>query len=225
MSSARILKLFSLSYIQSELTNTLCPVAEFYIPVPVRKFEEHGLSYEQWRSVLHLSTRWGFASLRNLALKAIYPPTSFDRLLLARTYSVDHWVLTALSALCERKKPISLKEARQMDMEDVVLVATVREEIRTRGPFADTTEIKHRIEAAQVKMVAHLANDDDSVVDSESEADERESLKEAATGIGAKADSFNGTKNTAVAIPPKAVDGHGRGKPPVSPCALWPETH
>jgi hypothetical protein len=221
MSSARILKPFSLSYIPSELPNTLCPVAEFYTPVPARNFEKHGLSYEQWKSVLHLSTRWGFASLRNLALKSIYPPTPFDRLLLARTYSVDHWVLPALSALCARTKPINLKEARQMNMEDVVVVATVREKICTR-PFVDTTEIKDRIEAAQVMMVAHLANDDNSEVDSESEADERVSLKGTVTGIGAKADNYNGTKNIAVANPlaPKVVNGHGRDEHSVSPCAL-----
>lgn len=111
-----------------------------------------------------------------------------------------------------------------MDMEDVVLVATVREEIRTRGPFVDTT-IKDRIQAAQDRMVAHLANDDDFAVDSESEADEKVPLKGAVTGIGAKADSYNGTKNTAVAILPKVVDGHGSGEPSVSPCALWPENH
>jgi len=175
-------------------------------------FEEPGLSYEQWKSVLHLSTRWGFASLRKLALKSIYPPTSFDRLLLARTYSVDHWVLPALSTLCERTKPISLKEARQMDMEDVVLVATVREEIRKRGPSVDTTEIQRRIEAAQVRMATHLSNDDDFPGDSESEAEERVSLKGELTGIGAKEDSYNGTENIAGAIPPKVVDGHGSGE-------------
>jgi hypothetical protein len=111
-----------------------------------------------------------------------------------------------------------------MNMEDVVVVATVREKICTR-PFVNTTEIKGRIEAAQVMMVAHLANDDDSAVDSESEADERVSLKEAVTGIGAKADNYNGTKNIGVVILPKVVDGHGRGEHSVSPCALWPETH
>lgn len=99
-----------------------------------------------------------------------------------------------------------------MDMEDVVLVATVREEIRTRGPFVDTT-IKDRIQAAQDRMVAHLANDDDDFADdSESEADERVSLKGAVTGIGAKADSYNGTKNIAEAIPHKVVDVHGSGE-------------
>ncbi|KAH9032572.1 hypothetical protein EDB85DRAFT_1865034, partial [Lactarius pseudohatsudake] len=93
-------------------------------------FEGHELTYEQCKSVLHLSTRWGFASLRKLALKSIKPPTSHDKFILARTYSVDHWVLPALTALCERTLPLSLDEARQMSLEDVILVATVREEIR-----------------------------------------------------------------------------------------------
>ncbi|KAH9014806.1 hypothetical protein EDB83DRAFT_2299349, partial [Lactarius deliciosus] len=93
-------------------------------------FEARELTYEQWKSVLHLSTRWGFASLRELTLKSIKPPTSHDKLVLARTYSINHWALPALTALCERTLPLSLDEARQMKMEDVILVATVREEIR-----------------------------------------------------------------------------------------------
>ena len=48
-----------------------------------------------------------------------------------------------------------------MGIEDVVLVATVREEIRRRKrPFVDTVEIQRLIEAAQVRMVAPVASDD-----------------------------------------------------------------
>ncbi|KAH8996881.1 hypothetical protein EDB92DRAFT_1539508 [Lactarius akahatsu] len=114
-------------------------------------FEEHDLSYEQWRSVLHLSTRWGFASLRKLALRSINPPTSYDRLVLARTYAVDDWILPALTALCERKAPLSLDEARGLSIEDVVLVATVREDIRSTAirPVR-AASISRRIEAMQV---------------------------------------------------------------------------
>ncbi|KAI9463261.1 hypothetical protein BJY52DRAFT_1077824, partial [Lactarius psammicola] len=93
-------------------------------------FEEREISYEQWRSVLLLSTRWGFTSLRGLALRSIKPPTPCDQLLLARTYAVDHWIVPALSALCERTAPLSLDEVRRMNDEDVVLVAAVREDIR-----------------------------------------------------------------------------------------------
>ncbi|KAI9428920.1 hypothetical protein H4582DRAFT_1790006, partial [Lactarius indigo] len=93
-------------------------------------FEQHDISYEQWQSVLHLSTRWGFAPLRELALKSIKPPTPCDRLILARTYAVDHWVVPALTALCKRAAPLSLDEVGRMNEEDVVLVATVRKDIR-----------------------------------------------------------------------------------------------
>jgi hypothetical protein len=121
-------------------------------------FEEHSLSYEQWKSVLRLSTLWDFASLRKLALRSISPPTPFDQLLLARAYSVDHWILPALSALCERTVPLSLNEARQMSIEDVVLVNTVREDIRHHALQVDSFEIPHCIEAAQAGMHAVAAS-------------------------------------------------------------------
>ncbi|KAF8270199.1 hypothetical protein EI94DRAFT_1571952 [Lactarius quietus] len=112
-----------------------------------QSFEAHELTYEQWKSVLHLSSCWGFASLRNLALKSITPPTSHDQLVLARTYSVDQWVLPALTALCLRKLPLSLDEALQMSMEDVVRVATVREEVRELQ--VDAANIPRYIELTQ----------------------------------------------------------------------------
>ncbi|KAN0125696.1 hypothetical protein V8E52_000903 [Russula decolorans] len=112
-------------------------------------FEQHDLCYEEWKSVLHLSSCWDFASIRGLALNNIQPPTPHDRLLLARTYSVDHWLNPALSALCERRAPLSLDEARQMNIEDVVLVATVREDIRNHALQVNAAEIPRRVEAAQ----------------------------------------------------------------------------
>ncbi|KAH9168832.1 hypothetical protein EDB89DRAFT_1855061, partial [Lactarius sanguifluus] len=113
-------------------------------------FEERDISYKQWRSVLHLSTRWGFTSLRELALRSIKPPTPCDRLILARTYAVDHWVVPALTALCKRAAPLSPDEVGQMNDGDVVLVATVREDIRTQiGVRA--AEIARRLEAMQAK--------------------------------------------------------------------------
>jgi hypothetical protein len=99
--------------------------------------------------VLHLSTRWGFTSIRKLALSSIKPPTPHDRLLLARKYSVDDWVVPALSVLCERIAPLTLSEARGMDIEDVILVSTVREDIRSRTLQVDASEIPRRVEAEQ----------------------------------------------------------------------------
>jgi hypothetical protein len=65
-------------------------------------------------------------------------------------YSVDHWVVPALSALCERTTPLTLSEARQMSIEDVVLVSTVREDIRGRTLQVDTAEIPLRVKAEQL---------------------------------------------------------------------------
>jgi hypothetical protein len=115
-----------------------------------RDFEGNDFSYEEWKSVLHLSTCWGFASIRRLALGSINPPTAHDRLQLARTYSVDDWVIPALSALCERTTPLSLSEARQMSIEDVVLVSTIREDIRGHALQVDSAEIPLRVEAEQL---------------------------------------------------------------------------
>jgi len=106
--------------------------------------------------VLDLSTCWDFTSIRRLALNNIQPLTPHDRLILARTYSVDRWMIPALSALCEREAPLSLDEARQMDIEDVVVVATVREDIRSRDLQVDAAEIPHRVEAAQAGKPVHI---------------------------------------------------------------------
>jgi len=79
------------------------------------------------------------------------PPTAYDRLLLARKYAVDNWIVPALTSLCERMAPISLDEARGMTMEDVVLIATIREDIRTKAirPGVKPAEISRRVEAMQ----------------------------------------------------------------------------
>ena len=130
-----------------------------------RNFEEHDLSYEQWRSILHLSTRWGFSSLRKLTLRSIKPPTASDRLLLARTYAVDDWIVPALTALCERTASLSLDEARGMSMEDVVLVASVREDIRSKTIRSGVSPagISRRVEAMQAGTPISDAGDDSEV--------------------------------------------------------------
>jgi hypothetical protein len=107
-------------------------------------------SYEEWKSVLHLSTHWGFVSICRLALGSIKPPTAHNHLLLACTYSVNDWVVPALSALCERMTPLSLSEAWQMNIKDVVLVSTVREDICSCALQVHPAEIPPQVEAEQL---------------------------------------------------------------------------
>lgn len=47
-----------------------------------------------------------------------------------------------------------------MDIEDVVLVVTVREDIRSRTLQVDAAEIPHRVEAAQAGKPFHMDNVD-----------------------------------------------------------------
>jgi len=173
-----------------------------------KNFDERDLSYDQWRSVLHLSSIWGLTSLRNLALKSMDPPNAFERLLLARKYNVDDWVLPALSALCERRLPVSLEEARQMDIEDVVLIATVREEIRDNKLPINMAGISRRIQAAQTKMLLlHEESDDGSLVEPEENAAEKQlSKQEQASAEGISRDR---SEKEVVATPPKEADVHG----------------
>ncbi|KAH9067696.1 hypothetical protein EDB87DRAFT_1573273 [Lactarius vividus] len=163
-------------------------------------FEAHELTYEQWKSVLHLSTRWGFASLRKLAIKSIEPPTPHDQFVLARTYSVDHWVLPALTALCERSFPLSLDEARQMNMEDVVLVATVREEIRGGALRVDAADIRRHIEVALAEKLSRpMGNEVD--LDRPKSGQESDSTKSSAVNPSVEAEDAMGVEET-VASPP-----------------------
>ncbi|KAI0250026.1 hypothetical protein BJV78DRAFT_616049 [Lactifluus subvellereus] len=171
-------------------------------------FEGHDLSYEQWKSVLHLSTRWEFASLRKLAMKSIKPPTPYDQLLLARAYAVDNWVLPALSALCTRAMPVTLKEARQMSIEDVVLVATVREDIRNDPLPFDPAEIPRLIEAAQADMLSGTADDDSPTANFKSGVAEQEPRSAVAVTAGEGA-AEGICEKEAVSSLTKEDDGHG----------------
>ncbi|KAI9452808.1 hypothetical protein F5148DRAFT_1235274 [Russula earlei] len=216
-------KLAQLDVIDHEPLRTIVSLSEveskdfeaFLSVIYPEDFDEHSLSYEQWKSVLHLSTRWGFASLRRLAVRSIKPPTACDKLLLARTYGVDHWVIPALSALCERKTPISLKEGRMMSIDDVVLVSTIREEIRTRP--RSTPVIPSRIEAAQARMLANVASDDVPTDSSESEASEMEPSREPVTSFTIRTNGYEDTNKVAEGAAVKTDNKDESDKHVVSP--------
>ena len=104
-------------------------------------------SFKEWSSILDLSTRWGFVSIRELAIRCTKPPNSLNRLLLARKHGVEQWILPALLELCQRPEPLSLEEARLMDFEDVVLVGSVRQTVRSATLMVQGMEIRNCIRA------------------------------------------------------------------------------
>jgi hypothetical protein len=107
--------------------------------------EEH--SFEELSSILDLSTRWGFTSIRDMAIRRMEPPTPHERLILGRKYGVDDWIPLALQELCERPQPLTPDEARLMVFEDVVLVGSVREKVRNQAPTVNSAGISDCIEA------------------------------------------------------------------------------
>jgi len=109
------------------------------------KLEER--SFEEWSSVLDLSTRWGFTSIRDLALRCVKPPNPLQRLTLARKYTIEQWIIPALLELCERQEPLSLDEARLMDFGDVVLVVSVRQTVRSPTLTVNGAGIRDCIQA------------------------------------------------------------------------------
>lgn len=104
-------------------------------------------SFEELSSILDLSTRWGFTSIRYMAIRCMEPPTPHERLILGRKYGVDEWIPLALQELCERPQPLTTDEARLMDFEDVVLVGSVREKVRNQALTVDSAGIRDCIES------------------------------------------------------------------------------
>jgi len=136
-----------------------------------------------------------------------------------------------LSALCERRLPLSLEEARQMSIEDVV-VATMREGVRDNKLPVNTATISRWVGAAQNRMFArlHEASDDDSLADLGKDVAEKgprkRPQKQAVTGPTAEGNSYDPTEKEAVATPPEKADGRGShgSEHLVSPRPIWPLT-
>ena len=106
-------------------------------------------TFEEWSAILNLSTRWGFTSIRDLAIRCINPHDPLKKLLLARKNKIDMWIQPALLGLCLRPQPLSVEEARLMDFEDVILVGSVRQTARSSTLTVDGTGIMNCIQAWQ----------------------------------------------------------------------------
>jgi hypothetical protein len=74
---------------------------------------------------------WNFDDLRGAAIAAIGPLASpVKKLVLARMYGFSDWLATAFADLFEREEDLTVEEAKQMAIEDVVTIAKGRREAR-----------------------------------------------------------------------------------------------
>ena len=124
--------------------------ASLIVHFSLRNFNAlEGYSYGELSSILDLSTRWGFTSIRDMAIRHLDLETSpgHQRLILGRKYGIDQWILPALHELCERPEPPTRDEARCMGLEDIILIGSVREKVRTHALTANSAVIMDRIKA------------------------------------------------------------------------------
>jgi hypothetical protein len=101
--------------------------------------------FEEWVSILELSTRWGFTSIRDLAIRRIKPPSPLQRLVVARKYDLEQWIVPALMELCQRPESLSFDEASLLDLEDFVLVASSRQSVRSSNLVVQGAAIRDHI--------------------------------------------------------------------------------
>ncbi|KZV65982.1 hypothetical protein PENSPDRAFT_555130, partial [Peniophora sp. CONT] len=91
---------------------------------------------DEWTAVLKVAHMWDCLAIRTLAIdrlnRELGDPScmtkSFDRLVLARKFTVESWTKPALDGLVARDAPLDAEEIEQMLPEDVAHVAAVRED-------------------------------------------------------------------------------------------------
>jgi len=94
------------------------------------------VTVEHWTSVLRLASKWEFTSLRELAIKRLFDITSpLEKITLAHSFDLAHWLPSAYTDLCERVAPLSIEEGRklgklgQLGGDIVILLYLARHEI------------------------------------------------------------------------------------------------
>jgi hypothetical protein len=101
------------------------------------------MTWQQWASVLKLSTIWGFHAVREKAVQglSLLSLEPIDKLILAKKYHVDAWLVPVLQVLARREESLSLDEARRLTKvvgwEFVVHLGRVRE------TYSTTSGVRH----------------------------------------------------------------------------------
>jgi hypothetical protein len=74
---------------------------------------------EEWISVLKLSTMWTFGDLRQKAIKSLerLNINPLEKVMLARTYKVESFLVGGYKELIKRKEGPSLEEAKTLGYE------------------------------------------------------------------------------------------------------------
>lgn len=87
-------------------------------------------SMEEWISVLNLSCKLEFASIRDLAIDNIAPKASImDKAILGKRCAIKSWIMDAYIELCTRERPLSIEEGRRLGIDLVIKINELRHEL------------------------------------------------------------------------------------------------
>lgn len=108
---------------------------------------EDNISLEEWVSVLKLSSMWGFATARTLAITNLsqMPMGPIEKIILAKHHDVSQWLVPALNELAQREAPLDMRDASQLEpvvgWDFILKVAQVREKL-SQPTFTEENKVK-----------------------------------------------------------------------------------
>ncbi|KAF7981366.1 hypothetical protein HWV62_33835 [Athelia sp. TMB] len=83
---------------------------------------------DQWTSILHLSAKWGFESIKLLAIDRLTAYAApIDKIVLGRRYGIDDWLPSSYEAVCMRVDPLTMEEGMKLGLEDAIRISAARQ--------------------------------------------------------------------------------------------------
>lgn len=93
------------------------------------------MTWEEWSSVLRLSTMWGFARIRAIAITKLSELSldPIDKIILAKQHDVGEWLAPALNEVARREASICLDDVTRLEpvvgWDFILKIAQVRESL------------------------------------------------------------------------------------------------
>ncbi|KAL1725906.1 hypothetical protein EV714DRAFT_277081 [Schizophyllum commune] len=109
----------------------------------------------EWSSVLRLATRWGVASLRDVAIQALESKASnpLDKIAIAREFGLGlAWLAPAFTEICTRPGRLTRAEAERLGLHSVLEVGWIREELARRAGNDPPFDVLGAVRASEALM-------------------------------------------------------------------------
>ncbi|KAG6830383.1 hypothetical protein H0H92_001020 [Tricholoma furcatifolium] len=117
-----------------------------------------------WMSLLFIADRYMFTTVRARAIREIESQDHGDYIMdigkgldLAMKYDIQKWKISIFKELCRRQDRISLDEANSMGMDNFVLLAGMREELRSLWGNKNGSARNFKFEDSMVQSVVESA--------------------------------------------------------------------